>query len=90
MNYTLTSNHLPGSICIHPLNYLKLHLDFLSSLLNNKNRSLLYKEGKPLLYRKSFVKVNINVLKVRSDCVQPAVSLTTLFVTFSMTFPYNA
>ena len=34
MNHALTSDHLPGSICVHPLDHLELRLDLLPSAVS--------------------------------------------------------
>ena len=72
MNHAFTSNHLSGSICVNLLDHLELRLDLLPSLPHRENR--------PPPQRKSLVEANVDVPRVRSDCVQPAVYLTTLLV----------
>ena len=78
MNHVLTSNHLLGSICINLLDHLELCLDL--------QPFLPHKENRPLSYRKSLVKADIDILKVKSSCVQPAFSLTNLFIAFLIAF----
>ena len=78
MNHAFISNYLSGSICINPLNYLELRLDLLPSLP--------HREDRPSPYRQDLVEADINVSRVKSNCVQLAVSLTTLFVAPSVVF----
>ena len=80
MNYALIFNNLLESICVNLLDYLKLYPDFLPSSLHRENRPLPDKEDKPLLYRKSLIKADVDVLRVRSDRVQLAISLITFFI----------
>lgn len=52
MNHALTSNYLPRFICVYLLDYLELYLDLLHVVLS---------------YKKSLIKVDIDVLNVRSS-----------------------
>ena len=65
INHTLTSNHLSRSICVNLLNNLEVCLDFLSFSL--------YKKDGPPSNRKSLVKTDVNILRVRPDHVRPIV-----------------
>ena len=82
MNYALIFNHLLKSICINPLDHLELRLNLLSSLS--------HREDKPPLYKKSLVKADIDVSRVKSNHIQPAVSLTILLMAPLKTFFYRA
>ena len=75
MKYVLTSNHLLGSICVNPLDYLKLRLNLLPSLLHRKDRPQPHKEGESSPYIEDLVEADVDVPKVRPDCVRPAVFL---------------
>ena len=68
MNHALTSDHLPGSICVHPLDHLELRLDLLPSPP--------HREDGPPPHREGLVEADVDVPRVRPGRVQPAVSLT--------------
>ena len=86
MNHALIFNHRLGSICVNPLNHLELHLDLLSSPPHTENGPPLYRKDGPLPHKKALVEADVDVPKVRSGRVQPAVSLTILVMTSPVAF----
>ena len=55
-------------------------------LLYKKDVLLLHRKNKPPLYKEGLVKVDVDIPKVRSDHVQPAVFLTILLIASSVVF----
>ena len=90
MNYALTSNHLSRSIHVNLLDYLKLRLNLLLFLLYKEDRLLPHKENGPLAQRRSLVKVDVNIPKVKFDWVQLAVSSTIFHIASSIVFFFRA
>ena len=80
MNHALIFNHLSGSIYVNPLDHLELHLDLLPSLPYKKDGPLLHREGGLPPHKRGLVKADVDVSRVKSGRVQPAVSLTTLLI----------
>ena len=90
MNHALTSNHPSGSICVNPLDYLELHLELLPSPLYREDGPPLHRENGPPPYKKGLVEADVDVPRVRSGRVQPAVSLTISLVASPVAFLYRA
>ena len=86
MNHALAFNHLLGSIYVNPLDYLELCLDHLPSPLHKENGLFPYRKSGLLLHKKGLIEADVDVSRVRSGCVQPAVSFITLLVDTSVAF----
>ena len=86
MKHALTSNYPSRSICVNLLDHLELRLDLLSSLLHRKDKSPPHRKGGPPSHTRGLVEADVDILKVRFDRVQLAVSLPTSLVTPRVAF----
>lgn len=75
MNHIFTSNYLLRSICVNPLDYLMLCLNFYCYHYIKKTDFYYTEKAEPPPNKKDPIEVNIRILKVKLGHVQPVISL---------------